>query len=136
MPMKAFLAIITTSFLILISLTPFLVQTTLAAEPSLEDYGLDAARGQAKLPKTVFGDAKDIPSIVGKVIQIGLSLLGILFFLLVLYAGFIWMKARGNTEEVEKAKAIIEGAIIGLVIVSAAYAITSFVFTSIATGAS
>lgn len=134
--MKAFLAIITTSFLMLISLTPFLAQTTLAVDSPPEDYGLDAARVQAKLPKTVFGDAKDIPSIVGKVIQIGLSLLGILFFLLVLYAGFIWMEARGNTEEVEKAKAIIEGAIIGLVIVSAAYAITNFVFTSIATGAS
>lgn len=94
------------------------------------DYGLGKVREQAGLPTSVAG-AATILGIVGKVIAAGLSLLGIVFFLLVLYAGFIWMKARGSAEEVEQAKNIIEGAVIGLVLVSAAYAIANFVFTSL-----
>lgn len=95
-----------------------------------EDYGLNAARVKAGLPTSVAGSSS-LPGIVGKVIAAGLSLLGIAFFLLVLYAGFIWMKARGNSEEVEKAKGIIEGAVIGLILVTAAYAISNFVFASL-----
>ncbi|MFH1291986.1 MAG: pilin [bacterium] len=64
-------------------------------------------------------------------IGIGLSFIGVLFFLLMLYAGVMWMTAMGNTEKVESAKATLESAVIGLVIVLSAYAITSFVFKNI-----
>ena len=43
------------------------------------------------------------------------------------------MIARGNEQQVEKAKSIIINAIIGLVIVMAAYAITALVSTLIPT---
>lgn len=100
------------------------------APAGAEDYGLEAARSKGGIPKTVIGESS-IPGIAGKVIAVGMSLLGILFFAMMLYAGLVWMKARGNTEEVEKAKTIIESAIIGLVLITAAYAITTFVFTSL-----
>jgi len=44
-----------------------------------------------------------------------------------IYGGFIWMIARGNEGEVTKAKDLIQAAIIGLVVVLAAYAITQFI---------
>lgn len=68
-----------------------------------------------------------IPEAIGKIIGAGLSLIGVLFLVLMIYAGFRWMIARGDETEVEKAKRLIEAAITGLIIVVAAYAITKFV---------
>jgi hypothetical protein len=51
------------------------------------------------------------------------------FFGLTVYSGFRWMLARGNDEFVQKAKDTLQGAIIGLVIVSLAYALTKFIFS-------
>ena len=98
-------------------------------------YGLDATfdavnKGGEVLPKSVAGGS-DIPSIVGSVVAVFLSLFGVVFFLLALYAGFIWMTAMGKSEQVTKAKDILEAAAVGLVIVAAAYAITSFVFSNL-----
>ncbi|MFA4941180.1 MAG: hypothetical protein WC582_01100 [Patescibacteria group bacterium] len=69
----------------------------------------------------------DVPTIVGSIIGAGLSFIGILFFILVIYGGFLWMTARGNEEQVNKAIGIITQAAIGLIIVAAAYLITRFV---------
>ncbi len=64
---------------------------------------------------------------VGKIINLFLSLLGVLFLALIIYGGFLWMMSRGNEQEIEEAKNIIINAIIGLIIVLAAYAVTAFV---------
>jgi len=64
--------------------------------------------------------------IIGRVIGIGLSFVGILFLGLLIYGGVIWMLARGNEEEVKKAMDMIQAAIFGLIIVMVAYAITVF----------
>lgn len=96
------------------------------------DYGLSAAVDATKgsLPKTV-GGASNLPELAAVIVNVALSLIGILFFILMLYAGITWMKAMGNTEEVSKSKEMITQAIIGLVIIMAAYAISNFVFTSL-----
>lgn len=72
-----------------------------------------------------FGGETDPLIIAGKVIKAVLSLLGVIFLVLMIYGGYIWMLARGNDQEVEKAKNIIKNAIIGLIVVLAAYAITA-----------
>lgn len=82
------------------------------------------------LPKNIAGKSS-ITEVVGSVVSIALSLIGIVFFLLVLYAGFTWMTAMGNTEKVTKAKDMLEAAAIGLILVMASYAIARFVFTSL-----
>lgn len=64
---------------------------------------------------------------IGQVIKVALSLVGTIFFALTVYAGFLWMTASGNEEKVTKATEILKRAIIGLIIVLAAYSITSFV---------
>ena len=63
-------------------------------------------------------------SIIGSIIQVALSFLGVIFLILMIYGGFLWMTAKGNEEQVTKAKNLITAAIIGLIIVISAYAIS------------
>jgi cbb3-type cytochrome oxidase subunit 3 len=70
---------------------------------------------------------KSLPEIIGLIIKIFLSFLGVIFLVLIIYGGYIWMLARGNEQQVAQAKNIIEQAIIGLIIVLAAYAITALI---------
>lgn len=102
-----------------------------------DNYGTDATVNATGglLPKTVAG-AGNVEGVIGKVISIILSMFGIVFFLLIFYAGFQWMTAQGNSDKVEKAKETILAAAIGLIIVLAAYAITNFVFTNLVPAAS
>lgn len=64
---------------------------------------------------------------IGRVIQAGLALVGVIFLILTIYAGYLWMTAAGNDSQVGKAKDTLRNVIIGLVVVMAAYAITAFV---------
>lgn len=107
-----------------------LVSGFLVAAGVAADYGLIKTRERAGLPTTIAGEST-IPEIIGRVVSVGLSLLGVIFFLLVLYAGLTWMTALGNAEKVDKAKSIIEMAVLGLILVVAAYAIANFVFDSL-----
>jgi len=66
-----------------------------------------------------------LPLIVGKALSILTIFLGIVFLGLMIYAGYLWMMARGNEQDIEKAKNIIIYAVIGLVVVLSAYAITN-----------
>jgi TRAP-type C4-dicarboxylate transport system permease small subunit len=96
----------------------FLVNAVLAG-----DYGLTDTANKAELLST----NTPLAERVGQIIGVGLSLIGVAFFILMIYGGFIWMFARGNEQEVTKAKDIIISATIGLVIVLSAYAITRFI---------
>ena len=69
-----------------------------------------------------------IYSKIGQVLNISTVFLGVVFLCLMIYAGYLWMMARGNEQEVAKAKSIIIYAVIGLVVVLAAYAITKLVY--------
>ncbi len=64
---------------------------------------------------------------VTNIISFILSFLGVIFLVLTIYAGFLWMTARGNDTQVAKAKEMLTNAVIGLVIITAAYSITAFV---------
>lgn len=87
--------------------------------------GLSASGGAAGFSMT-----NDLPTIIGTVIKAALGLVGIIFLVLMVYAGIIWMIARGDEGKVEKAKDTIINSIIGLIIVVGAYAITNFVIAS------
>jgi len=69
--------------------------------------------------------------IVAVAIQAFLGLLGVIFLVLMITAGYKWMTASGNEEKLTEAKETIWRAVIGLIIVVAAYAITYFVFNSL-----
>jgi len=73
---------------------------------------------------------RSLPEIVASIINIVLSILGIVLVVLIIYAGVKWMTSDGD-KGVKEAKTMLTNAVIGLVIVVAAWAITSFVVSSI-----
>lgn len=73
------------------------------------------------------GSPDEFPETIGKYISIFLSFLGVIFLILMIYGGFLWMTAAGEESKVEDARKIIRNAIIGLVIIISAYGITEFV---------
>jgi len=76
------------------------------------------------------GQTSPLP-IISAIINIILSILGVIFLTMLIYGGYEWMTARGNEQRLEKAKDAIRSAIIGLIIIASAYAISSFVLTRI-----
>jgi len=70
-------------------------------------------------------------SFISLVISTILSFVGVIFLILAIYGGYIWMIARGNEQEVEKAKSIIINSIIGLVIVVGAYAVSWYIVNAL-----
>ena len=84
--------------------------------------------------KSLGSDAsKTLPEIIGNLISVFLGVLGIIFVILTVYAGYLYMTAAGDKDKVGKAKTMLAQAIIGLIIIVAAYAISSFVVDAIAT---
>lgn len=99
----------------------------LAIEPAFAaGFGLDAAAPDSLKSQS------SIPVIIGRIISALMGLIGVVFLILMLYAGLMWMTARGNVEQATKAKDTIMRAILGIVIVASAYAITSFVIDRVA----
>ncbi|MFH1947084.1 MAG: pilin [Candidatus Magasanikbacteria bacterium] len=82
----------------------------------------DTLLGQA-VGKTGVSET-DITQVGGNVLKVALSTVGLIFFIIIFYGGFRWLLARGNEEEITKAKNTVIGSIIGLLIVLGAYSVT------------
>ncbi len=72
-----------------------------------------------------------LADIIQYAISAFLGLLGVIFLVLIIYAGYNWMLARGDEEKVTTAKNTLARAVVGLIIILAAYSITYFVFNSL-----
>lgn len=90
-----------------------------------KDFGLNEAADAADI-----GGSAGLPEVVGTIVGVVLSFLGMVFFILLVYGGFMWMTARGNETQVDKAKKIIGNSIWGLIIVLMAYVISSLIVGS------
>lgn len=75
--------------------------------------------------------AQPLPQLIGRIIGVVLTLLGVILVVLIIYAGFLWMTAQGEEAKVKKAKEIMSNAVIGMVLIFAAYSISSFVITKL-----
>jgi hypothetical protein len=89
---------------------------------------LDRAGGRAGYANAT---TTSFAEILGGVVKVALSFVGVIFLLLMVYAGYLWMTARGDEGQVEKAETIIRSSIIGIVITTAAYSIAAFVLPAI-----
>lgn len=119
------------SSVIVIAVCSLLSFNVVFAQSSMGDLlkkaGLSEGAGFAEATET------SASSYLGSIIQYALSFLGVIFIVLLIYGGFIWMTAQGDAEEVTKAKDIIYNALIGLVIVLAAFVITQYIFRAVIT---
>lgn len=78
-----------------------------------------------------FGSPRNIYEIIGALIGVFLSMLGVIFLILVVYGGFVWMLSAGNEVKVLRAKKILTQAVIGLIITMSSYSLTLFIFQSL-----
>lgn len=65
--------------------------------------------------------------------NVTLTLLGIFFLLLIIYAGFLWMTASGNEQKIDKAKDILKRSIIGLAIILMSVGISYLIYWLLST---
>jgi Zn-dependent protease with chaperone function len=100
---------------------PLVQAAQLEAEDLLSsDFGDSTGLGQS-----------DLQSTIGSLINVALTFLGVVAVVIILLGGFKWMTAGGNDEKVGEAKRLIVAGIIGMAIILSAYAIASFVISSI-----
>jgi len=93
-----------------------------------ESSGLkETAEKTGHTNQSIFNTAGSLDSGIGLFISILLSFLGVIFMVLIIYGGILWMTAGGNDQQIEKARKILINSIIGLAIVLLAYAISVFV---------
>lgn len=85
------------------------------------NYGLGQFKTEAG-----FG-GRSLPEVIGGIVKVVLSLLGLIATILLIAGGFMWMTSGGNEEKVGKAKKLMGAAIIGLIIVVIAYTAATFV---------
>lgn len=114
-------------------LTALSISLFLSAMPALADTtldGLNKTAGEVGAFKTTMDQARSdsfIQTRVGTLIGTALSFVGVIFLVLIIYAGILWMTAQGNSQQVDKAKSMLVNSIVGIVVVFAAYAITNFI---------
>lgn len=118
--------------IIIISITFILLNYNVALAINLSDWSalFDDTAGEAGYETT----QQDVESVIATIIQVALTFVGVIFLLLAIYGGYIWMNARGNEEQITKAKGTLRAAIIGLIIVIGAYAISYFVVARLGEG--
>ncbi|KKR21273.1 MAG: hypothetical protein UT48_C0010G0021 [Parcubacteria group bacterium GW2011_GWE2_39_37] len=81
---------------------------------------------------TGLGD-RDPRIIIALLIRVALGFLGILVLMIILLAGFKWMTAGGDEERLADARKTFFSAIVGLIMILAAFAIAEFVIQAIST---
>ena len=114
---------VTLSFFLILPVVSVSAQTKLEIGKSLNSVASNVG-----LPGTGGAPgAKSMASVIGNALGLVLGLLGLMFFLLILYGGIQWLTAQGKEEQVDEAKRVIEQAVWGFLFVAAAYTITNFV---------
>ncbi len=114
-------------FFVLLTPAVTLAQT----HPTIGDAGtlVEQTRVPTGLPSA------DAQTLAGTLISAALTIVGVVFFILMLYGGFLWMTARGNEDQVDRSKQIIIASMIGIIVIVGAYAITQFIITAVVNSA-
>ena len=120
--------------ILLVLAANFYIASGVGADTAKDDLQTQLNKAGAPWGGAVPTGETSLAGIVATVVKAFLGLLGIIFLVLIIYAGFEWMTAQGAEKKVDKAKDTLTRAVIGLIIIIAAYSITYFVFTSLPGG--
>lgn len=115
------LAILSLLVLPILSL-PALAQSSDPYGTSQVNAGVNGALG---------GQGQDLRTVIGRIINLVLSFLGVIAVVIILMGGFKWMTAAGNEDKVSEARKLLVAGIIGLVIILAAWAVSTYVLGAI-----
>jgi len=94
------------------------------------DFTLGFDDGETLQRTTKLGN-NDPATITYGIVNWALIFLGLATVIMIIIAGFMWLFAAGNEEQVKKAQAILKGAIIGLLVIMASYGAANYIFTKI-----
>lgn len=108
-------------------LTP-MISMAFDIKTRLDDVGGDAGYESIKDNQEFY-----FAETIGSLINIVLSFLGVIFVILIIYGGFMWMTAGGKEQQVEDAMKVIIRATIGIAVIMLAYAVTWFVVSKLGT---
>ena len=78
-----------------------------------------------------FEDVMTLPEMIAAFFNVILSLTGLAFLILLVYGGIMYLTASGDAERAKKAMRLITQAVIGIVILLAAFALAQFIFSQL-----
>ncbi len=123
--------------LVLASVLMFFVLVVSPAQAEEQAGGLSAIKkgvdSTAQGAQLKAGEGVTLETAVGSIINSALGLVGMVLFGYLLYGGYKYMTAAGDSAAVTKALGIIRNAIIGIVIISMSYLATSFILEQLIT---
>ena len=122
--MKFFLKLKVKVFILTLTLSALISESVFALSP------LDRLKNTAS--RSGYATQNVAPqSIAITIVTYALGFVGLIFLIVTLVSGFQWMTSGGNEEKISEAKKRLQYAIIGLVVILAAYTITIFVSRSL-----
>lgn len=103
----------------------FIFQFSFSAEK------IDILGGLSKSTPIEIQQNANFNDIISNVVGTALSFIAVIFFIIILYGGFMWMTASGNEDQAKKAKDIIIASAIGVIIIMSSYTLIKFIFNTI-----
>ncbi len=127
------LSFVIIGFFVFLPATEVVIAAVLpSGTPDLRDAWVKSKIAATKAGYETTGDVNNVNSLIAIIIRTALSLLGVIFLALLVYGGYLWMTDKGNEDQVKRARNLISAAVIGLIIVLSAYAISIFVLDQLA----
>jgi hypothetical protein len=123
--MKKVLAFLASGMIMAAVMLPSLSLAALPGNPEAELTKVGTGAG--------FTSTTDLPVVIGRVINVAFSLLGIVAVVIIVWSGWQWMMSGGVAADVQKAKDRIIAAVIGIAIMLLAYSITNFILSKLTT---
>jgi hypothetical protein len=74
-----------------------------------------------------------LPVLIGRLFQVVLAIVGIAYMGLLIYGGYCWFTAGGDSEAADKANKILGNASWGLIIILIAFTITTYIVMTLTT---
>lgn len=116
-----------------ISLLIFIVITAVMISPVIPIYAQNQTFEPGELPSAAESGLRDdnLFDFIASAIRVVLGVLGAILLVIIIYGGFLYATAAGNEERVTQARNTLVYAIIGIVIISAAWILSDFIISNI-----
>jgi len=118
------------SLIVLSLVLPMMFYASQAVGADVTTEGM--MEGMAPFQKAAGVSTKNLPTVIGGIVKVVISLLGLVAAIIIILGGFQWMTSGGNEEKIAGAKKLMINGLIGMVLVVLAYAIASFIISNLA----
>lgn len=102
-----------------------LLAPSVASAQGLQNFNLNALNNLSTY------STKNVYQTIAGVINIILGFLGTIAVLLFLFGGFKWLTSQGSSDKIDEAKKLMGAAVVGIAIIFASYAVSTFVISSL-----